>query len=175
MPSRSKIYARPTNPGTRPCIWVYESRHTIMHSIFFTFMVLLVNILIIPLTVSDQVDKRTPHDFGSRPSDVDPSSPYPKAHPHSPSSHSNPPRRRNTRRDGKSCQQRPDNSNPLRNPYELANPSLNLPFLRTPFVESDERYCPKYQYAVCDSGVDSERVLRVESGKWRLWNCNRCE
>lgn len=149
-----------------------------MYSIFVTLMVLIVQVLVMPSIASEQVDKRSPFDLDSRPSGLDPSKPYTKANPHSSSSHSNPPRRRNSRRDGKSCQQRPDNQNPLRNPYDLANPLIegpNLPLVRTPFSESDERYCPMFKYVVCDSGVDSDRILRVASGKWRLKNCNRCK
>lgn len=148
-----------------------------MYSVFFAYMVLIINILVVPLKASEQIDKRSADDIGSHPSGLDPLMPYPKANPHS-SSHSIPPRRRNTRRDGKSCQQSSNNLNPLRSPSDLANHPTegpNLPFFRTPFADSDERYCPMFQYVVCDSGVDKERVLRVATGKWRLNNCNRCK
>lgn len=150
-----------------------------MYSVFLTLMVLIVNVLIIPLTASKQVDKRSPYVLVSRPHSLDPSTPYPKANPRSPSSsHSNTPRRRNTRRAGKLCEQRSGPPNPLRNPDDIVNPvnaDQPLPFFRPPLTESDDWYCPISQHAVCDSGVDSERVLRVASGKWRLKNCNRCE
>ena len=149
-----------------------------MYSISLACMVLIVNILVIPLRASEQVAKRSPDDLGSRPSGLHPLTLGPKANPHSFSSHSKPPRGRNSRRDGKSCQQPSDNRNPLRNPYDLANPlteSPNLPFSPVPFVDSDQKYCPMFQYVVCDSGFDDDRVLRVATGKWRLKKCNRCK
>ena len=154
-----------------------KPRHAIMNSISFTFMVLIVNVLVIPLKASEQSDRGSSDELRSRPSGSDPSTPYPKTNPHS-SSQPNAPRRRNTRRDGKSCQQRSNSLNPLRNPYDLDNPVTegpNLPIVRAPFADDDERYCPMFQYVVCDSGFDNDRILRVASGKWRLKNCNRCK
>lgn len=177
-PSHSKTRVCLANSVTRSRSWIYESRHAIMYSISFVCMVLIVNILVIPLKASEQVAKRSPDDLGSRPSGLDPLTLDPKANPHSSSSHPNPSRGRNSRRDGKSCQQRSDNLNPLRNPYDLPNSpteGANLPLFRTPFVDSDEKYCPMFQYVVCDSGFDDDRVLRVATGKWRLKNCNRCK
>lgn len=159
-------------------VWLHESRHAIMYSIPFACMVLIVNILVLPLKAWEQVAKRSPDDLGSRSSGLDPLTLYPKANPHSSSSHSNPPRGRNSRRDGKSCQQRSDNLNPLRTSPDLTDfptEGPNLPFFRTPFVDSDEKYCSMFHYVVCDSGADSDRVLRVATGKWRLKNCNRCK
>lgn len=149
-----------------------------MHSISFTLLVLIVNVLVIPLKALEQSDRRSSDEPDSRLSGRDPSTPYSKANPHSSFPQPNAPRRYVTRRDGKSCQQRSDNLNPLRNPYDLDNPVTegpNLPIIRIPFTDSDERYCPMYQYVVCDSGFDNDRILRVASGKWRLKHCNHCK
>ena len=173
-----QILSSSHNPSTRSCTGLHESRPMIMYSIFFTFTVLIINISLIPLVATEQVDKRSSYDHGSRPSGLNPSAPYPRANQYSSSSNSNPSRRRNNRRDGKSCQQRPEIPNPLKGPYSLANPlddGPDLPYFRIPFAESDEQYCPMFQYVVCDSGLDNDRILRVASGKWRLTNCNRCK
>lgn len=150
-----------------------------MHSVFSTLIFAIVIVLIIPRTASEQLDNKSTSMLVSRFHSLDPSTPYAKANPRDPSSTSlNDLRRRKIRRRGSSCKPRSEIENPLRTPSDLKIPAengQNLPIVRTPFTDTDEKYCPLFQYAVCDSGVDSERILRVDVAKWTLKNCNRCE
>ena len=145
-----------------------------MLSIALILVVVLVNVLVVPSATLEQVKNKSPIRRGFRGDGLDKL--YSKSPPDpSLSKHL---QGRSNRRRGKSCVQRSDTPNPLRDPFDTANPGDNdliLPNVRTPFADSDERYCPMFQYAVCDSGVYNERILRVGAGKWRLINCHRCE
>lgn len=154
-----------------------------MYSLSFTFTAIFLNLLFIQLTSSEQPGYGSPSILVPPINNLGPSTP-PHIKQISPNPSSSIPktfRQRKARRSGQSCRQRSETPNPLRLPStmnDLNDNEQNLPVLptfRTPFADSDERYCPSFQYAVCDSGVDKERILRVGLGKWRLRNCNRCE
>lgn len=151
-----------------------------MHSFFLALIFVVLNLFIIPPTASKPLINQSPSTLVSRSDSLDPFTPYAKANSHNPSSSSSSYdlRRRKIRRRGSSCKPPSENTNPLRNPSDLKIPvekGQTLPNFRTPFTDTDEKSCPLFQYAVCDSGLDSDRKLRVNIAKWRLMNCQRCE
>lgn len=185
FPGTSDIYILGKLPNslqearhTSICGWHQRFEHATMYSITVLLVVMMVNFLFISSTMSEPVEKKSQSIRISRMESLDPSTPYPKANPPSPSPLLPPKdlRRRNNLRRGQSCSDTPPN--PLKNPFKTADPvddDFILPTTRVPFSDIDERYCPMFQYAVCDSGVFSERILRVAVGKWTLKNCRRCK